>query len=283
LPQRKPVQKSRRADDDDEPRDIDPLGVAALFAGCAALLCATVSWLCSAVVPLSLGASVLGVVSLVRAFRRGHARMLFPVAGAVVPTIVLLVAWLFPGLLGPTYSDSRDTEVVDPQLIRRIPLPGVKDDGAPEDPDWANAARVALRQGPVTVQVVEVALGDFEGPADRPGKTDSGLVVHLLVQRMPDPGEVAGTALTPGAFKSQHTPRLRDVAGKAWKLREVRPGHIGEDNQPKFAVGEMVTTWSLIFESAASAQDLRLEIPASAWGGTGTFRFAIPGQMIKRS
>jgi hypothetical protein len=233
-------------------------------------------------VPLSLGASVVGVVSLVRTARRRQGRLIFPVAGAIVPSVVLLVAWFFPGLLGPIYSDFRDPEFVDPTLIRRIPLPGVKDDGVPEDPDWANAARVALRQGPVTVQIIEVTTAEPEATADRPSKSEPGLFIHLLIQRVPESGEANTYTPRAESLKSQHAPRLRDVGGKTCKLRDIRPGHFDEDNQPGFAVGELVTTWILVFESPAADPDLRLEIPASAWGGTGTFRFAIPAKTIKR-
>ena len=38
----------------------------------------------------------------------------------------------------------------------------------------------------------------------------------------------------------------------------------------------------LVFDAPGSpTQGLRLEVPASAWGGTGTLKFFLPGTMVR--
>jgi hypothetical protein len=125
-----PIPRAQAQTEDDEVRDIDPVGAGALFLGCAALLCASVSWLCALLAPLSLVALVAGGISLFRSLRFGRSRPLFPIAGTAVPAVLLVVAVLMPGLLGPHYRAYKDQDPIDPAEIRRNPLPS-RNDGKP--------------------------------------------------------------------------------------------------------------------------------------------------------
>jgi hypothetical protein len=94
-----------------EPLALDPLGIGALCLGCTALLCASISWLCVLLVPLSLIGLLAGVTSLMRVVRWRQVRPAIPVAGTVVCAAVLLLGAAFPALLGPTYRTYKTVQM----------------------------------------------------------------------------------------------------------------------------------------------------------------------------
>jgi hypothetical protein len=269
---------------EEAPRQIDPLGVTALFVGCAALLCASVSWLCVFLLPLSSAALVAGITAVVRAVRSGASRLTFPVAAVAVATVIVGTSLFFPGLLGTTYRGYKDQRAEDPAAIRRIALPGSPAASGPDDPDWADAGRTALQQGPITLQVEEVAIAQVQLATgeNKKGKMEWCLVVRLRIHRMPDPAASAAKQPPDVTFlKEANRPTLTDAAGKVYELLDVQTGGAAEKARGVAEFG--LISRALVFEvPAPGVQQLRLELPAEAWGGTGTFRFAIPGSMIPR-
>jgi hypothetical protein len=268
-------------DDETGPRAIDPVGATALFLACAALLCASVSWLCVAVAPLGGVALLAGAIALYRTIRWRRSRLTFPAAGTGVAAAVVITALVFPTLLGPTYRGFKDQGVVDPTAIRRIPLPGSPADTDAEDGEWADASRMALQQGQVTIQVDEVAVEEVEIGATS-GKKGKGTVCLVIRLRVQSNSASVATAQAGGAtLKDEHRPTLTDTAGKGYPLLDVQTAGAAPKGRgvSEFGLGLRL----LVFEApAAGVAGLRLEIPAAAWGGSGAFRFDIPGRMIRR-
>jgi hypothetical protein len=271
-------------DEEQTPRAIDPLGAGALFLGCAALWCAWATALCGFVIPLSGAALLAGMVALVRAVRSARSRLTFPGASVALAVAVLVLAMAFPGLLGPAYLGFKGQRATDPTAVRRLPLPG-KDAGPDtEDPEWADASRTALQQGQVTLQVAEVKVAPrrLEPAPSKTGKESVFLVIRLRVRQVPQPAALAKTRDDTAALKEKHRPTVTDPDGKVYELLEVQAGGAAEKTRGPSAFG--LSSRELVFEApAADVRVLRLEVPAAAWGGRGTFRFRIPGPMIRRS
>jgi hypothetical protein len=279
LPALPPTPAARDQQPSEPPRDIDPLGITALFLACIALLCASAPWLCLMVLPLSLLAVLAGAVALVRAVRSGRSRLLFPGVGTAVAGAVVTLAVMFPGVLGPKYLTYKDQTPVDPTTIRRIPLPGKTASTQDDDPEWADASSVALQQGKLTIQVDEVAITEF-ATAVAPNK--KGKMVCLLIRlRIRDTSGQAGKAPSDlGTLKQEQRPVLTEGTAKVYELLDIQTGTAAKGRAGS-ELG-MVSRVLLFDAPGAEVQTLRLEIPAEAWGGVGTFRFAIPSSLIRR-
>jgi hypothetical protein len=227
------------------------------------VLCASFRPLSGWLVPLSLAALLGGLGGLVRARKTARFRLTFPVAGSTVAGIVLFVGLVCPGLLGPTYQ-ATGARHADPQrqAIFRMVLPAGVPGTGPDDPVWADAGRFALCQEHVTVQVIEVT-------AAKP----SGLVVRLRIM-----GEDSKAPL-----REENRPTLTDAAGKVCNLLDVQTASAPLNQGAKAAVrvAAMDVVYSFAVEGSL-APPFRLEVPAAACGGTGAFRFALPGTLIKR-
>src|SRR5262249_7883555 len=169
------------------PRAVDLPGAGALFLGCAALWCASVSWLCRFLLPLSVVALLAGIAALVRARRPGRSRLTFPGAAAARGGLGVFTALVFPGALGTTYRGYKEESAADAAAIRRVPLPGSPAGAGAEDPEWADASRTALQQGALTVQVDEVVVAEVlvGSQPHKQGKPEVCLLLRLRVLHVP--------------------------------------------------------------------------------------------------
>src|SRR5262249_366754 len=134
----------------------------------------------------------------------------------------------------------KDQDAEDPAAIRRFALPGSPAATGPDDPDRADASRTALQQGPVTVQVEEVAVAPVQGPAEgaKKGKAEVCLVTLLRIHKTPDPA--ASAAKLPAdvtALQERHRPTLTDAAGKVYALLDVQAGGAGQKSRDVSAFG----------------------------------------------
>jgi hypothetical protein len=264
-------------EDNETPRQIDPIGAVALGLGCVALLCASVSWLCVFLLPLAGAGFVAGLFALARALRTGRSRWTFPSAGTAVAGTILAVAILSPALLGPTYRTFKDQVADDPDTIRRISVADGTVSPADDNSEWADASRILLQQGGLTVQVAEVSLA----PAERP-LAKKKVLVRLLVRQSPRGGTTgAETERAAALLLGKHRPTLSDAMGQVYELVNVQAGQSGQNAHGAAALG--VSSPTLVFETAATdVSALRLELPAATWGGHGTFHFLIPASMLQR-
>jgi hypothetical protein len=265
-------------------RLIHPAGAAALLLAGAALLCAAVQALCFLVLPLAILAFLIGAIGTFVAWPKGGMRLGFVSAGTVVAIAVLGTALLAPGLLGPLYHAYRQKDDEDLTKIRAVPLPGRPASDDLEGPDGVDASRAALQQGRLRVQVAAVTVGPLP-PADgskKKANPDEFLVIRLRANRVEGGKEFAADpARWPGHQGARPRPTLTDNTGKAYREGSVLsdPENVGKSTLFPVAVVDE----AFAFEPpAAGVGQLRLEVPAELWGGSGVFCFTIPNTMISR-
>jgi hypothetical protein len=264
-----------------KPRWVDPLGVAALLAGGAALVCASVPSLCNFVVPLSAGGLVLGLAALLLVLSQGWFRLPFAIAGTAAGAGVLATALWFPDLLGPAYLASREKDEADPTAIHVVAFAASRGNPPPVDPEWVDASRAALQQGRLRVQVMAASVRAVKAGAAPAKDMPPGryLVIRLRKQqpeaaRRPQPSGADLSAEKP-------SPRLTDPTGKVYPQR-----HVQEVAAPTARRSAPFPVQSqeieFVFEAPPpGVKSLRLEVPVAVWGGTGAFRFTIPGAMVR--
>jgi hypothetical protein len=262
------------------PRRIDPLSLVALLTGGAALLCASAPALCGFVLPLGAVAVLLGLASFLLA--PVTARVLLPATATALGAGVTVAALFFPALLGPMFRAAWERGRVDPTAIRIIPLAG---EVGTADPEWVDASRAALEQGRVRVEVVSASVGPDKAKSAAPkkGPPPECLFVRLRTRRVEKPGEFAQRKDKTGQRLERPRPRLTDAAGKVYEPREVVEAAPEKRKTDKRSGLFPVTVQEeeFVFEAPPASASLRLEIAAATWGGTGAFRFTIPGSMIR--
>jgi hypothetical protein len=264
-------------------------GTAALLCGGIGLLCASVPALCLLVVPLSTLGLLGGQLAIALACNgaRRQRRLLVPITGSAVCSLLLFLALACPSLLGPTYlgySFSRQA-AAPPAAMRAIPL-----GAAPvltEVPDWTNAGQYALQQGELRLQVVGISMA----PASD-GRKAAPDLLHVRI-RVTLAARPAGRDAKPIDFADNRrqrpfdgsgpTPALADGAGKLYSVRDSKivesvGGKRRADLFPIHSADEV-----LVFDAPPMGSDpLQLEVPGEAWGAAGKFRFAIPASLLNQ-
>lgn len=274
------------ADESDAPptrRSLDPFGVTALLLAGVALVCASVYALGVLVLPLSGIGLLVGLAGVGLTLATDQPRPLVPGIGSSAGGLVLFVALLFPGLLGPTYYASRTAVVEDPVTIRAVPLPGqpVADLGSV---DWVDASRAALQQNKLRVQVTGATIGKVEVQTTPKRKLSKEDYLTLRVRAQHTSGMREFTAEPGGPRARPHerlSPTLTDNLGKTYPPRNPAAAEGGgQQVSAVFPVEVADDVW--IFDAPAPGVEFfKLEIPAATWGGTGAFRFTIPKTMLR--
>jgi hypothetical protein len=269
---------------------IEPVGVVALLLGAAALICAAVSWLCVWVIPASVLAVFAGLMGMMLAKTFGRHRLLTPVAGSGLGVLILLTALVLPGLLGPAYRSYRERDTYDPGAIRAVPLARRLADDTLPSPDWIDADRFALQQGRLRIQVASLVVGPVEPPGkakkkDKPKeKPPEFLVLRLRVNQIEGTSEFAADPLNWSSPRNEKPfLTLTDSTGKVYAPRTVPGVRTAEEVRKSSLFPVTVVEEVFAFEPPpASVESLRLEVPVSAWGGAGVFRFTVPNTMVIR-
>jgi hypothetical protein len=280
---------------EEEPADADPdavrrrllgLSLVAPFLGVAAVACASSLALCGLVLPLSVAGLLAGLAAAALARFRYRMAPLLPAAGGALSGLVLLAALLFPGLLGPAYGVSRQEEAPDTKTTYAVALTGTAEPVAVGDSDWVDAGGCAVQQGGLRVQVVGASVGPVQMPGAATKYTkEKYLLVRLRVQR-PEATQEFADAERPRAPSADagSRPRLTDDAGKEYEPRQPAGAGPAGGVRGSVVFPVAVVEEALLFDPPGTAvRYLRLELPAAAWGGRGTFRFTIPRSMIRRA
>jgi hypothetical protein len=255
-------------------------GAAALLLAGAALFCAAFEPTCRLILPLAGLGLLIGLVGIGLGQVAVRPRRLLPLAGTITAGVLLVTALVFPALLGPTYERSRQRIAPNSSALRAIPLGGGP--AAVDATDWVDASRFALQQGGRRVQVISVSLGPIPGKAAaKKAAPEQFLLVRVRAQQVLAVGPSMDWHDGAADFGKNHLPVLMDSAGRAYAIQETklfRPVDTSRKSSlfPVAAQDEVIA-----FEPPPTGVEwLRLEIPAAAWGGTGTFRFMIPATMI---
>lgn len=261
---------------------IEPCGLAALLTTGMALLCASVSWLCVFVVPLSILGCVLGSFGLLRVLAKGGFYLGFPIAGTAVGGLVFCAALGLPSILGPAYVVSRGKNAVDLTAIRAIPLPGSNEVVRPAESEWVDASRTALQQGGIQVQIVSASVGPLQAKISPRKKPPEYLVIRLRRHEVSTAGEFTTQRSGSGSIRLEKPrPKVTDNTGKIYQPREIWEVAPAENPRKTSVFPVAVHDEVFVLETPpAGLEYLRLEVPAEGWGGSGSFRFTIPSSMI---
>jgi hypothetical protein len=251
------------------------LAIPAFLLGSVALLLASLPPLDTLTKPLSGLGLLLGLLSL-RA-----ARGLVPAAASAVCLLTFLGAGPWP--LG------RREAPADPSLLTVVPDrdKGMTRRATLGGDEWWDASRGALQQRDVRVRVTSAAVGSVPTRTDsrRGSSARKYLVIRVRVRnvgafRVVDFETWADPLLVPG----RHNPSLTDDSGRPYSRVTFSPratagGHAGLAH---LTPGKFVDD-ALVFPvpPLGQVEYLRLELPASAFGGSGTLRLQIPRSMIK--
>jgi hypothetical protein len=262
------------------------LGAVSLLVASVAVAAASVPHLGGLTAPLGGVGVVLGLLGLVARAWSGHPTRL-PLAGLGVSLAVLLGARFVPALIGHRQPAAGGPAPVDAP-VAAVPLrnPGTGRRAAVSESEWVEASRQAVVKGDIRVRIRSVAVTSVEGKdaAGRLFPPQASLVIgvrlvnvgvaHRVVYRSwADADRPAG----------QPAPRLTDHHGHRYELRPFAPGEeaVGHVRGAPLTPGQRADD-ILVFEPpGADVEYLRLELPAAAFGASGTLRWQIPRGMIK--
>jgi len=150
--------------------------------------------------------------------------------------------------------------------------------------EWVDATTSAVGQGEIGVCVASAAIEQLEisRTSTAASSPKDNLVIHLQVMLVGTTGKVDFQSWSNSNYgdtrnKPTLTNNSTNVPLRTFDVSTVIPGH----ERPKGLYPKLYADDYLIFEKPNPiADNLRLELPASAFGGVGTLRFQIPKSMI---
>jgi hypothetical protein len=183
---------------------------------------------------------------------------------------------------------SKEVPPIPSYMPRIIPFPCRKNFElvASPSPEWTDAATSALIQDEVAICVASVAVERLE--LSREGKpvpsSNDHLVIHLQVVLVGTTRKVDFESWGNSNFRDvRNKPTLTGNSSHAYALRTFEAGtQVTGHELSKGLYPKLYADDYLIFESPLPGlKYLRLELPASAFGGMGTLRFQIPNSMVE--
>ena len=262
------------------------LGIASLVLGIIAVPVAIIPCFGFWSMPVSGVGLVLGVSGfiIVQVSKRGSVGV--PIAGSAVSFVALAIAglWLLvcAGIIHSTKTGIDEFGKNMEKLAQKMEEQ-MKQDAA----DWVDASKDTALHGDVQVRVTSVTVGpvDLDMENGDVGKsTTDNLIVRLVIKNTSVDGKEidyqgwrtkakldrdAATLRDNGVFTYPPAILNRPVKGQVRNTQSIKPGESLED--------------VLVYHAPRdNPNDLRLELPATAFGGIGTIKFRIPSSMIKR-
>ncbi|HVT30777.1 MAG TPA: hypothetical protein VHE81_22415 [Lacipirellulaceae bacterium] len=155
-----------------------------------------------------------------------------------------------------------------------------------DSPNWIDAATTAALQGEVAVCIVSATTErlDLTRGGTTSSSKDDNLVIHLEVELVGSGKAIDFAGWGSANFgDARHRPELKDDANYVYELRQLVPGtKVVDHERSKSLYPQLYADDYLIYEPPRSkVESLRLELPASAFGGIGTLHFQIPKSMIE--
>lgn len=284
------------------PRPSNSLGIASLVLGSIAFLICWIPFLGLLGMPLSGLGAILGGVGLVAAIRRSGLGIGFPIAGAAVSVLSLLVCAVvttaFTRAVEETGKSRARAQETNQTVVGK--KPGVAAANEPDPPappspqpqpepeqQWASA-KEAVQQGDIRIRVKRVAVQKI--PLSNLGRSteseDDLLAVYLQVTNASKTkkadyltwrGKPISIERDSATLQDNFDNVLKrinfgfgtEVVGGVQSTESIYPGKEVDD--------------ILVFEAPIDATEyVRLELPAANFGGTGNIRLQIPKDMIER-
>jgi hypothetical protein len=264
------------------PRSGQGAAVAALLLGGLAVCSATLLHLFFLTLILAGAGGICAVVVIVSTPPRQSAPATAKF-GLLVSSAVLILSFLWPGLLGiPTTSGSKDlTEGGGSITVIAGLQQGKGKRSSAEEPPLVDASRGSIEQDGLRVQIVSVELKRAEIADDKAKKSapDKNLLISVRVTNLGITHDVVYSSWgEAGPFAAT----LKDTRGAGYRLQTLGAGVeiVGHISRGTLAPGKAVDDVLVYPASAAQAEKLYVELPATALGLPGLFRFEIPRRMI---
>lgn len=261
------------------------LGIGAIVLGIVGLLTVCVPFVS---LPLSGLGFLLGVFGVGMAIVRKGTGVGFSIAGAAISGVIFLPSLLFWTMFAGALRSASDEVAKQAQRAEQTNQTALGGPAGAEDGsgDWADASQ-GVRQGDVEVRVTSVKIGpvdfkDFNNPDTEHKMATIQLSIANLGQTKKLQYESWGSS---GSFLSTDYATLSDNFDNKYIL--MRFGALtpvkGQRTLESLYPGKSVTD-VLVFEPPiATADYLKLELSAEAFGGTGKLRLKIPRNMISGS
>jgi HEAT repeat protein len=222
-------------------------------------------------IPVGALGLILGIRALILSKRRQGQALGYAIAGSSVSCLSLLVAITITAIIWFTAKSVRDKEDERIATNQKIVPIGVyaADRSLPNalgKSEWADAFKNAVQQGDIQVQITNLVQDEF-------------IAIALAITNVSEKHKIEFKGW--GTPEGQNAPKLIDNFGntyrpnaraglllrKAETLQSLHPGHRTQD--------------FLVFESPLeNIEFLRLELPASVFGGTGQLRLEISKTMM---
>jgi hypothetical protein len=266
------------------PRWINLWGAASVGAAALAVLQGTLGGFRVVTIALTVVGGAL-VYAGVRASEKRNLdrdRAWFYGAGAL-NGLVLLLALFAPGIINGWWALDTTPPPRDVHKLVALSRDKPGDEGrVVGSDDWVDAATETIRQEDIVLSVESVKIGRLPDRGAAPF-----VLIHVRLTFIP-----TGAPPTFEGFGDQHKPALTDGSGRSLAFQDQRPrGKKGKGplvfEGPSTGPTELSPSEPLdlllTFASPPSrSEDLRLEIPSSAWGRQGMCKWRIPG-IIDRS
>ena len=266
------------------PRWISVWGLAALVLGVGGLFFAAVSpwflpfrYLTIPFAGLGLLVCLLGFLATLDDRKAKDVIWLF--LGGAVSLGVLVVVVFWGHLLNMHWGADFAVPKAFPDEPMQVSVSNPKVGKAVTNAEWIDAGKAAYRQGDVYVKVMEVKID--QAPLEPPLKDKAAMRSLLISLKVANIGQLR-TIPYAGQGSGKHPASLKDSQGKMLTVKNFPADCklLGQTKQAVLRANKQVEDL-LVFEiPSAEVRHLDLELPAAAWGGTGTCKLRIPGRMI---
>lgn len=301
--------------------DIKPkgnsLGLAAIILGAIAFSICWVPFLGMLGMPLSALGLLMGFFGLLVAMFRKGASIGLPIAGVALSGMALGVAMSMTGAIvegidavNESSAQARERRNATNQrvvgvgggdvvLSNAAPTEGAADGGAdngnteaassqkPDGPQWAPAQHPVEQDG-VVVRVLGGKIGVVKINKTFGGQSESSedyLALKVTIRNTTTTKKIDYSSWTADRYSfGDRSAKLSDEHGNRYKRITLSLGDTveGQTSSASIRPGDNITDLLLFEEPIDAAKKLRLELPASAFGGEGYLRIEIPREMIRR-
>lgn len=272
------------------PLHFHPLAMASLFLAALALIIAPWPWVRYLTIPCAcLGLAGAGLLGLHFWDLSTKDRFWLMVAGTA-NLLVLGVALFWPHWLGLAWLGSSPIPGEDSVQAFRVSVASATRQPL-EAGEWADASQEAVRQRGVQVRVLAVTQGKGKlgGPAQDKMSQQGWLQIRLSVRNVGIDRRLVYNSWSQAPAESPLAAQLttakpNPLFSLLLDMRPWEPGVLvpGQTAQANLAPGQALEDVLVFQAPPAEVLTLFLELPTSAWGGEGTFRFTIPRAMIKK-
>lgn len=263
------------------------LGIASLVIGVLSFFVCWIPLLGMVVSGLGLA---LGMGGLILAIARRGSGVGFAIAGSGLSLVTLLICLLWTTAIGSAFS-TMDKALNRQTKTNQTPIDAKNDVHAagPEkkvDQEWPDATTSAVEQDNIQVRVVGVTIDFVQGKSFGDFKSQEKLLkIELVIENKHTNRKISfegwGSSST---FLADDAPHVSDNFGNAYKRISFGLGSRidGQASSESIYPGKQAKDL-LVFEAPVENVDyLRLELPATNFGGTGKLRLQIPKTMIHR-